>query len=46
MKQNEYTVSGFAGLLGSDAPAPGGGTAAVLEAALGEALTETLQHND
>lgn len=40
MKQNEYTVSGFAGLLGSDAPAPGGGTAAVLEGALGAALTE------
>mgnify|MGYP001026339388 FL=1 len=40
MKQNEYTVSGFAGLLGCDAPAPGGGTAAVLEGALGAALTE------
>lgn len=40
MTQSEYTVSGFAGLLASEAPAPGGGTAAVLEGALGAALTE------
>lgn len=40
MTQSEYTVSSFAGLLASDAPAPGGGTAAVLEGALGAALTE------
>jgi formiminotetrahydrofolate cyclodeaminase len=32
-------VSGFADLLASDAPAPGGGSAAALEGALGAALT-------
>lgn len=39
MKLGEYTVTDFSGLLASDAPAPGGGSAAALEAALGAGLT-------
>jgi formiminotetrahydrofolate cyclodeaminase len=39
MKLAELQVSGFADLLASDAPAPGGGSAAALEGALGAALT-------
>ena len=39
MKLAELTTAGFAGLLASDAPAPGGGSAAALEGALGAALT-------
>lgn len=39
MKLNELTVSGFLDLLASDAPAPGGGSAAGLHGALGAALT-------
>ena len=39
MQLAELTVRGFADLLGSDAPAPGGGSAAALEGALGAALT-------
>ena len=38
MKLSELQVSGFASLLASDAPAPGGGSAAALEGALGAAL--------
>ena len=39
MKLAELQVTQFADLLGSDAPAPGGGSAAALEGALGAALT-------
>lgn len=39
MKLAELQVSAFANLLSSDAPAPGGGSAAALEGALGAALT-------
>lgn len=39
MQLAELTVRGFADLLGSDAPAPGGGSAAALAGALGAALT-------
>lgn len=39
MKLAELTTVGFADLLASDAPAPGGGSAAALEGALGAALT-------
>ena len=39
MKLSELTVNEFSDLLGSDAPAPGGGSAAALEGALGAALT-------
>ena len=39
MKLAELTTAGFADLLASDAPAPGGGSAAALEGALGAALT-------
>ena len=39
MKLAELTTAGFVDLLGSDAPAPGGGSAAALEGALGAALT-------
>ena len=39
MKLGEYTVTDFSALLASDKPAPGGGSAAVLEGALGAALT-------
>ena len=39
MKLNELAVSGFLDLLASDAPAPGGGSAAGLHGALGAALT-------
>ncbi|MBR5343076.1 MAG: cyclodeaminase/cyclohydrolase family protein [Oscillospiraceae bacterium] len=39
MKLSEMTVSDFSGLLASDAPAPGGGSAAALSGALGAALT-------
>ena len=39
MKLAELTTAGFTGLLASDAPAPGGGSAAALEGALGAALT-------
>ena len=39
MKLAELQVSAFADLLASDAPAPGGGSAAALEGALGACLT-------
>lgn len=39
MKLAELQVSAFADLLASDAPAPGGGSSAALEGALGAALT-------
>lgn len=39
MELSELTVRDFSDLLGSDAPAPGGGSAAALEGALGAALT-------
>jgi len=39
MKLTEMTIPAFAELLGSDAPAPGGGSAAALSGALGVALT-------
>lgn len=39
MKLAELTTAGFADLLASDAPAPGGGSAAALEGALGVSLT-------
>ena len=39
MELSELTVASFAHLLGSDAPAPGGGSAAALESALGAALS-------
>ena len=39
MKLTEMTISAFAELLGSDAPAPGGGSSAALSGALGAALT-------
>ena len=39
MKLTEMTIPAFAELLGSDAPAPGGGSAAALSGALGAALT-------
>ena len=39
MELSELTVASFANLLGSDAPAPGGGSAAALEGSLGAALT-------
>ena len=39
MQLAELTVRGFADLLGSDAPAPGGGSAAALAGAVGAALT-------
>ena len=39
MKLTEMTIPAFAKLLGSDAPAPGGGSAAALSGALGAALT-------
>lgn len=39
MKLAELHVSAFADLLASDAPAPGGGSAAALEGALGASLT-------
>ena len=38
MELSELTVRSFANLLGSDAPAPGGGSAAALESSLGAAL--------
>ena len=38
MELSELTVASFVGLLGSDAPAPGGGSAAALAGALGAAL--------
>ncbi len=38
MELSELTVASFANLLGSDAPAPGGGSAAALEGALGASL--------
>ena len=39
MKLAELQVSAFADILASDAPAPGGGSTAALEGALGAALT-------
>lgn len=39
MKLVEHTVKGFVDVLASDAPAPGGGSAAALEGAIGIALT-------
>ena len=39
MKLTQMTVSAFAELLGSDAPAPGGGSASALAGSLGAALT-------
>ena len=38
MELAELTTRGFSELLASDAPAPGGGSAAALEGALGAAL--------
>lgn len=38
MKLIDYSVKGFADVLASDAPAPGGGSTAALEGALGAAL--------
>ncbi|MBO0477464.1 cyclodeaminase/cyclohydrolase family protein [Vagococcus sp. DIV0080] len=40
MKLVELTVKGFVDVLGSDAPAPGGGSAAALAAAMGISLTK------
>ena len=40
MKLVDYTVTGFVDLLASEAPAPGGGSAAALEGAIGIALTK------
>lgn len=40
MKLNEMTLTQFSQVLASDAPAPGGGSAAALEGALGVALTQ------
>jgi len=39
MKLTDMTIPAFAELLGSDAPAPGGGSSAALSGALGAALT-------
>lgn len=39
MELSELTVQKFTDILGSDAPAPGGGSAAALEGAIGAALT-------
>ncbi len=39
MELSELTVREFANLLGSDAPAPGGGSAAALAGSLGAALS-------
>lgn len=39
MKLVEQTVASFVDLMGSDAPAPGGGSSAALQGALGAALT-------
>lgn len=39
MELSELTVRGFADLLGSDAPAPGGGSAAALAGSLGASLS-------
>lgn len=39
MELSELTVAGFAQVLASDAPAPGGGSAAALTGAMGAALT-------
>ena len=39
MKLAEMQVTEFVNLMASDAPAPGGGSAAALEGALGAALT-------
>ena len=39
MELSELTVHSFANLLGSDAPAPGGGSAAALAGSLGAALS-------
>ena len=39
MKLAEMTVTQFADVLASDAPAPGGGSTAALAGALGAALT-------
>ena len=39
MKLTDTTISAFTDLLGSDAPAPGGGSASALAGALGAALT-------
>ena len=39
MELSELTVRGFANLLGSDAPAPGGGSAAALAGSLGASLS-------
>ena len=38
MELSELTIASFTNLLGSDAPAPGGGSAAALQGALGAAL--------
>lgn len=40
MKLSEHTITQFTDVLGSDAPAPGGGSTAALEGALGIALTD------
>ena len=39
MELSELTVRSFANLLGSDAPAPGGGSAAALAGSMGAALS-------
>ena len=39
MKLAELTVTGFADIVSSDAPAPGGGSCAALYGAIGAALT-------
>ena len=39
MELSELTVRSFANLLGSDAPAPGGGSVAALAGSIGAALT-------
>ena len=44
MELSELTVRKFANLLGSDAPAPGGGSAAALAGSLGAALSAILRH--
>ena len=42
MELKKLEVTAFADLLASDAPAPGGGSTAALEGALGAALTATV----
>lgn len=44
MKLVELTITDFINTLGSDAPAPGGGSASALASAQGAALTEMVMH--